>query len=774
MKYRVSYSMIILLALMMLPLQAQHKVMVTLSADMGQYQIEQSGENLHRVVTMEENHFSPQDAGLPALPLRTVSLLVPRGAELVDFNFSSNQVEVVRDHIRLSAAPVPVPFSLRDLYSGEEREFTGSFPGKVVSYANTFIQRGYTWFSFTYSPFTFDGETGTLSLTRSLDLEVEYRLVSGKKLPVKRDDLLTGMLKRKLENPGQMESLYYDEPGAELKSSPDKVDYLIVTTEELKPGFEPLIEWKIRKGLQARIVTMEEITDLYDDTTIQLKIKKCLYDYYLNHDLTWVLLGGDAEVVPDQGCYATTNLGEYDLEDFTIPTDLFYACFDRRFDWNSTVDNKIGQVYRDGHDLVPEIYISRVPVRTAEHVETVVNKILHFELDPPMDNFFDRILLSGVESWSAWEGKSDSHHRSEILYRAYIAKEWEGQRYMFYDTGTDFPGGSAYEVTAANMVEQLNTGFSYFSFSGHGNTHYIVLEKGPVFNASHALSLQNEHCGIVLANGCHVNAFDSIDPCLSEAFLRNPEGGAIAFFGSSRFGFGNPEESNDFGPSFQYNASFSKYLYNDIPGMKWKSFANVVSMAKGDHVHNGSSGGAFSYLLYAINPIGDPEMPLYTADPSQFDHVRIYRFGKAVTVNTGGIKDCRICLTSADLEEGFHQVVDDKSVYTFEDAPVSFQVTITGQNYKPYIYKYASATGINGDIREHISIYPNPAKDFVLVEFGLEEGLVALYDTRGSLLTEQPVYTGSNRLDLSGYPRGVYLLQFSSGSGKGWFKLVKQ
>jgi len=172
--------------------------------------------------------------------------------------------------------------------------------------------------------------------------------------------------------------------------------------------------------------------------------------------------------------------------------------------------------------------------------------------------------------------------------------------------------------------------------------------------------------------------------------------------------------------------------------------------------------------------MGDTELPIYTRDPSSFENVRLYRMGNRLTVNTGGIKDCRICITSQDLTAGYHRVVEDVSYYTFESIPEPFQVTITAPNYIPYQYRSGSITGIESSLSSRIRIYPNPVSEFLYIDMDIPQVRLQLFDIQGRLLMEQEVFLGSNRVNLSGYPDGTYLLKFLSGEGTAWFKLLKQ
>ena len=758
-----------------LQMEAQNMHHVELSFSMDLFHLVTSGEGQYKVESDEGAYYYPEDPGLPALPVRKVNILVPNGAELVDFDFSTEE-EIIEENIILSTVTTPVPFSLLEINQPSESDregFDGDFPNEVVEHSATHIQRGYTWFSFTFSPFRYYGKNRELSLVRKLILDVEYRMNKDQASVIRPDNAVLHTLKNNMANPEDLDQLYPADEPALLKSAEDRVDYLIITTEELKPGFEPLLLWKIRKGLKAEIITMEEISSLYDDPNIQLKIKRCLYDYYTNRNLKWVLLGGDHDVVPIQGCYTRLYIAGDELIDESVPTDLFYACFDQRFDWNSTVDEKIGQMYWDHHDLVPEINISRIPVRDMDQVRTFVEKSMSYELNPPGKEFIERMLLTGIESWSSWDGKSDNHHRSEQMFEKHVAKNWIGRKFNFFDTGTDFIEGREYQVTASNLTAQLNRGYGFFHFAGHGNRNAVLMESGPGFNTSDAMELTNPFSGIMLSTSCDVNAFDAPDPCLSEAFLSNPNGGAVAFFGSSRYGFGNPDPSLLLGPSFKYSARFVKYLFDSATEIHGNSFATIAAMTKSDFAYNGSSGGTYLYLLYALNAMGDPELPIYTRDPSSFENVRIYRMGNRLTVNTGGNKDCRICVTSQDLTAGYHRVVEDVSYHTFENIPESFQVTITGPNYIPYQYKSGSITGIESSLSSRIRIYPNPVSEFLYIDIDIPQVRLQLFDMQGRLLMEQEVFPGSNRVNLSGHPDGAYLLKFLSDDGTAWFKFLK-
>ena len=162
---------------------------------------------------------------------------------------------------------------------------------------------------------------------------------------------------------------FMESTGSESSS---ELDYLIVTSAALKDAFTPLKNWKTKKGVKTEIITVEEINTNYAEfVTAQERIKNCIYDYYLDKGIKWVLIGGDVDIVPAQSCYI-----RYGFEYSTVPSDLYYAAFDGEFNWNADGDSRYGEA-EDGMNLYPNVLLSRLPVNNSAQVTSYVNKLLH-------------------------------------------------------------------------------------------------------------------------------------------------------------------------------------------------------------------------------------------------------------------------------------------------------------------------------------------------------------------------------------------------------------
>jgi len=765
--------MITLLAFVITHISSQELKQVDIIFDLDDFQIIPDGDNAYSIETLESGYYYPEDHSLPAIPLKSIRVLVPNGAELLDFQIETEE-EIVKEDIILSKATIPVPTNSMDFIEKPGSEFKGIYPENPVEFKAIMIQRGLTWFSFVSYPFRYDGHKRELTIIRRIRLKVEYRINNENFSIIRKDAALVQSLKRRLSNPEDMDRFYPPSSMSVQKSVQDELDYLVLTTEEFKNELGPLLEWKARKGLVVDVLTLKEIDGRYRDENIQLKIKRCLKEYYRDHGLQWVLLAGDHDHIPVQYCYSEISLNFSGVICESIPTDLFYACYDKCFNWNCMNDDNIGQKYFDYVDLVPEIHISRIPVRTPEQMRNFVEKILYYETRQQESGQSGRLLLAGVKSQCSWDGRSDSHHRSERIYDKYVAGNFKGEKKGFFDTGTDFPKGDAYQVTASNLAARLNKGYGIFHYAGHGNTTRVHMESGPGFDIYNASELKNPLTGIILSSSCGVSAFDASGPCLAEAFLMNPEGGCVAFFGSSRYGFSNPDTACKLGPSLNYNASFFKYLFEEETGFAWKSFARISSLAKTDFAERSTNGGTYHYLLYSINALGDPEMPLFTTTPSGFNNVQIDRLGNSITVNTGIESNSRICITSLDLGMGYQQVVENVPSHTFEDVPEKFQVTITAPNYIPYRYISDLVSRKGKDDMHNIRIFPNPTIGLLTVHVpGSGSYSLEINSLNGHLLQSIDVAEGERKIDLSNFQKGIFFISIRTRNYVKTEKIIK-
>ncbi len=638
----------------------------------------------------------------PGLPYVSFNLLVAPNQTCSDISFTILEKVKVKSGVTVAPNPAIYPTDGSVVPSEEHAPVAYTddvYPAKSVEYAGLHKMDGYRFLGFNVCPFIYDAANRDLYLIKSLTVNAPLETESG---PMKKassgrigrnmSDIVQGLV----ENGDELETLYGNVPETGMKrvitNATDNIEYLIVTNDELSEYFWNLYAWKMEKGVTTKIVTVESINENYEGETIQLKIKNCLKDYYENHGTKFVMLGGDDKVVPVMGCYGRVRYydkekKEYVFEiDNSIPTDLFYACFDNDFKWNANGNDIYGEK-ADNIDILPEIFLSRVPVRTEEDVWAYVNKVLNYERGITAKEWSNNILMSGAKLYISKGNppKSDAQAKSEIMYDANIQPYWDGERKRFYDTGTDFPGGADYDFNQINFQEQLSQGYSFVDVMTHGYYDDFALENEESYDSDDALNLNNPKPTIITTTACLTNGFDNEynEPCLSEAFIRNKRSGVIAYLGCSRVGWGNTEYST-FGVSDNYNIGFyfTLFAFADV----YNNFAKIVAISKMKKAGSCRSEGSYKWIMFGLNPIGDPEMPIYTQKPKEFENVKFDFDGDSVVIDAG-IDGCRICLMSPDIGETYYEVVENVQKTTFCNLPDGeIDICITRPGYIPWRY----------------------------------------------------------------------------------------
>jgi len=643
----------------------------------------------YQILPKSVDYYLLGDTTLPALPYKTIYILIPENMDVENVTVNIKTKEILQD-IFLIKNPVEQPVSTvgNNSNSNEDNYSKEIYPNENLKFETVIKSRGFYMAAFSVCPFIYNTQKRSLELIIEMNISFNQSRKSSAESTnssIRRDDM-KDFIKNFVINPEEINTLYPQQQTSTTKGTTNDIEYLIITSENLIESFLPLKAWKIKKGIKTEILSTNYIYSNYTGNTNQIKIKKCLQDYYENKNLKWALLGGDNTVVPVQMCYiqngSTTN---------TTPCDLFFACFDNAFDWDANGNGIAGEI-NDNVDMSPEIYISRLPIRNSAHVTSFVNKLLKYETNPATSNYVKKMLLAGTQLWNTWNGQSDAHQRSELMYRENISPFWNGTKYRFYDTGTDFTGDAAYDLTSSNLQAQIGSGYHFFHMATHGATNNWSVETGSGYGSTNASSVQNANASIILTMACFTNGFDqTTDPCLSEAFIRNPNGGCVAYWGGSRQGWGYSSQIVSLGTSFQYDAKFYNMLFNGLPSSDSYKFAAVTSAAKQQFIGSSNSYNSMRWVQFSMNAIGDPEMPIYTEDPLFFSNSTVSQSGTTVTVNTGGVEGCTIALTSIDFGTTHFEVKKNVSSTSFTNINFPHYVTITKHNYIPYQY-YQSAT----------------------------------------------------------------------------------
>ena len=689
-----------LLMISCIVLFAQTTRTYTMTYERDDFTIEQT-ENFHTIESDKHDLLLEEDSQKPAIPYITAKILLPDMQEIEDYSF---HVVEGQSEYNISLCSNPQPISMNA--TTDTTNVSNSYPMMnypfKVEYVRTGIMDGYHIAHFKVSPISYNAYESIITWATSIVLNITTIPVDESKIDqyVHKGNM-DGILRNILLNPEMMD--YCVSPLA-LANTEEVIDYIIITSPELEQPFQVLKDWKNTKGIRTKIVTTDSIYANYSGNTNQLKIKNFIKHFRDNHSTSYFLLGGDDNIVPVQGCYGEVETSTGKVTDSQIPTDLFYACLDAPFDWNPNGDSYIGHM-NDSVDIEADVALTRLPVKTSDDAYAFIDKLLVYEQYPYESENMTKMLLVGVSLGDTIEGienQSSSEYRSRKMYQLYIKNRREGKEpTYFYDTNTDFDGGGDYDVTSGNLQEQLRNGYHFIDVETHGSPTLWDMEKGLPYYSENALELYNPLPCIITTSSCLTNAFDAesnpkykSDPCLSEAFIRNPNNGVVAYLGGSRSGwFYSGKEA--LGSSLSFNGRFYYHLFKRTT----TKFGELVSCAK---EMSGKGGGSTRWVIYSVNPIGDPEMPICTEIPQMFNIPSCTWNGTNLYVDTG-LEDCTITITDKNtFGENYFQTYKDVRQAVFSNlGKDEYTLCITKHNYIPYLTTIKSQ--VDYIQREHIN-----------------------------------------------------------------------
>lgn len=681
-------------------LVAQNTKGIHLEFNESEFRLEMNNGLLYiRSLFSESEYLS--NLGEPALPFINVNVLVAPDEDLDGFDVVRNEGLIRKDVLIASVSgQKPTGVQKQDEAKESGESAANCSRDELTVFAGMHIMDGYRFLSFAVCPFRYDVVTRELYLSNSIDLQVMTKKsiratnTSSHTAGIVMHDIVRDMV----INADEMDALYgssyrrnlslASNDSSVIRSGSDyNYQYLIITNETLKPSFQRLADWKIQKGVRSKVLTVDEIDDDYQGSRQQLRIKQAISDYWTGsqHSLKYVLLGGDVDIVPAQMASISKKFG---FLTETTPADLFYSCLDT-FDWDPNGNGVYGEI-DDSVDIAADLFLTRLPVNSVLQADSIVKRIIKYETSPDMRASSYDLLLSGTQianiPYYVINGvtMSDAQYKSEWMYNDYISNNWGGNMVRFFDTYTDISNDASYNFTAQNLQTELSRGYAFVDIQTHGLYNAMAMETGNPFSNSHALGVNNERGNtIITTEACLTNAFDSLT-CLSEAFFRNLDSGVIGYFGCSRDGWYN-DSIVFMGRSLTLNGEFYKNLFTKVD----KNFGYISAMAKNTLVtwaYNSVS--ADRWLLFAVNPLGDPEMPVYISTPQRFNNVSYFFRNDSLIVNTG-LDSCRICVMSvADKGSSYYVVKEIVSGASFLLPTVDCSICITKTGYIPTVQDY--------------------------------------------------------------------------------------
>ena len=389
------------------------------------------------------------EPGQPLLPQWSFTLAIPQGMRVAGVDCQARGTSEIGRGLQVFPGQPPVSFSQTALppFASPDPavyESDAAWPGRFAEASPVGIKSGFRLVTITLHPLQYQPASGLLTIAGELAVTVRYEPD-----PLAQREFLTS---------GQLASfgpavrtLVYN-PGDVSKYAPaarpayfGDIDYIIITSDALASDFQPLANWRTRKGFKTEVRTVAWITANYTGRDTPEKIRNFIIDYYNTKGIRWVLLGGDNEVVPCRQARATVG-----GETGNIPCDLYYG--DLQGTWDDDNDNIFGERAHDHVDLYYEVYVGRASVDNTTQVQTFVSKVLTHEKAPPT-GYLQRMLMADALLWGGYD-----HTQSNDSIEAITPPGWT-------DVMIHSPGAST------SVRDSINNGFQFVHLVGHGNEY---------------------------------------------------------------------------------------------------------------------------------------------------------------------------------------------------------------------------------------------------------------------------------------------------------------
>ncbi len=318
-------------------------------------------------------------------------------------------------------------------------------------------------------------------------------------------------------------------PELELADTPGKLtdhaaEYLVIAHPDfIGPALDRLVAARRRTELSAAVVDVEDVYGAYGHFIVDAQaIHDFIMDAVASGTRYVLLVGGDS----------------YDYRDYLHSGSISFVPSLYRQTGAlvryAPVDALYGDV--DGDEL-PDIPVGRLPVRTVDELDVLVEKILAYEAQ---DNGRTVVLAADkYDESSSYSFAGDS----ERLASAFLDAGWDLARAYI-----DGPFGIGVEPARDLLVDAINHGIASKSLDGttvHSGGVGLVMysgHSGPnvwtfdgLFSSRDALELTNrEHPTAVIQLGCWNTYYVApTEDTLAHSFMLNREGGAAAVLGSS-------------------------------------------------------------------------------------------------------------------------------------------------------------------------------------------------------------------------------------------------
>lgn len=295
---------------------------------------------------------------------------------------------------------------------------------------------------------------------------------------------------------------------SDLKNTANGANFLIIVPRKYQKVFWGMKTLREQEGLMTRFV---DIVDIYDEFNNGIKSAKAVKDFLQFAKQNWavkpnyVMLVGDASVDP-------RNFSGFGGDNADIIPTMFTDTWDMEAVSDELLVDFTG-------DYIGEMVVGRLPVRTQDEMERMVNKILHIQ-PMTLSEINGRGVTFVADSFVGYDFSAGNRRITSLIPSAVTP--------YYIDKGSQSTAAVKEQILA-----RINAGTAILSYFGHGNV-YNWTSQNILQNADSPSMFNLKRPTLAIMVACLNGAFaeTSIDS-LAETVMRNPNGGAFASWSAS-------------------------------------------------------------------------------------------------------------------------------------------------------------------------------------------------------------------------------------------------
>jgi len=246
-----------------------------------------------------------------------------------------------------------------------------------------------------------------------------------------------------------------------------------------------------------------------------------------------------------------------------------------------------------------DVGVGRFPVSTPDEAKIMVDKVINYANNANAGSWQNTLMFMGDD------GNNNVHmaDADEVadftsgLYPGYLVKKvmWDAYTRVTSSTGNTYP-----EATKA-IKQQQATGALVMDYAGHASETQMSHEN--VLNISDFAAFRNTNLPLWVTACCDIMPFDGVVANIGETAVLNENGGAVAFYGTTRTVYADRNK--------YINRAFMRRVLSRVDG-KPITLGEAHRLAQNDVMMGAVKGGeqdrSENHLQYAL--LGDPALSL--------------------------------------------------------------------------------------------------------------------------------------------------------------------